>query len=146
MKKFAVIFFFSLAFIGCKKDSVEKPERLLSQQEMENILYDIAIVQAMHAYAPRTLEENDLTESKYIYEKYKIDSTTFIQNHNYYASNPEVYKKIQEKITERLNKEKKALDTEIKKEEAKKPKPQKAVYNNPTLNKNAAAVKQNSGK
>lgn len=132
--------------MGCKKDSAEKPERLLSQQEMENILYDVAIIQAMNAYAPRTLEENDLTADKYIYEKYKIDSTTFAQNHNYYASNPEMYKKIQEKITERLNNEKTALDTLVKKKEPKKPKPQKAVYDNPTFDKDAAVVKQNQGK
>ncbi len=84
---------------------------------MASILYDITLLQAMNSYTPGTLQENDIILREYIYEKYDIDSVTFAQNHRYYASKLEEYKKIQEKVMKRLKTEKIVIDSLAKTEE-----------------------------
>lgn len=126
MKKVAAIFLISILLFSCKKE-VKKPDNLLSEKKMEDIFYDLALLQVMNTFSQKTLDENDIVANKYIYEKYKIDSVTFVQNQTYYAQNLEMYKRIQGKVTERLKKEKTLVDTlvvkEAKLEEKKNMKP-----------------------
>ena len=81
---------------------------------MIDILYDISLLEAI-----KTQNINGGMNSKmgndYIYKKYKIDSIQFIKSNKYYASDIEEYKKMFEKIKERLNKETLKIDGELKK-------------------------------
>ena len=45
---------------------------------------------------------------QYIFDKYKIDSTTYRQNQLYYAGDARKYKKLYKKVLERLEGENKA--------------------------------------
>ena len=56
-----------------------------------------------------TLENNGVDGKNYVYKKYKIDSLTFAQNNKWYAGNLDQYQKIQERVTERLKKQKELL-------------------------------------
>jgi hypothetical protein len=118
MKNAAVVFLLSILLLSCSK-GVEKPDNLLSEGKMEDILYDVALLQVMSSFTPKTLDDNEVNAGKYIYKKYAIDSLTFAQNQVYYASNLEAYKKIQGKVAERLKKQKTLVDTLVKKEQAK---------------------------
>ncbi len=84
----------------------EEPERLLSEDKMADILYDITVLQAMRAHQPKYLLDNNVNTTEYIYQKYDIDSATFAQNNTYYASDLEKYERIHKKVTDRVNKEK----------------------------------------
>ena len=117
MKKLAVLFLSLFVFAACKDNEVEEPENLLSEDRMAQILYDISLLQAMNSYAPATLDANDIVFKDYIYQKYEIDSATFAQNHKYYASRLEEYKRINDKVKQRLKAEKIVIDSLVKKEE-----------------------------
>ena len=103
MKKISILFltiFFTLT--SCKKPIVEKPKTLLDKEQMENIIYDITLLEAIRSqnfgsqkYYPSTTE--------FIKKKYKVDSFTFVQNTKYYASDIKEFKKIYERVREKVD-------------------------------------------
>ena len=101
-------------FFSCNNNSVEKPKNLIGKDKMVDILYDISLLEAI-----KTQNINGGMNSKmgneYIYKKYKIDSVQFVKSNKYYASDIEEYKKMFEKIKERLNAETLKIDGELKK-------------------------------
>ena len=101
-------------FFSCNTSSVEKPKNLIGKDKMIDILYDISLLEAI-----KTQNINGGITGKmsnqYIYKKYKIDSIQFVKSNKYYASNIEEYKKMFEKIKERLNTETLKIDSELKK-------------------------------
>lgn len=110
MKKLALLFVLVVAFACRQGDVVKEPAHLMSEDDMVNALYDISVFQAMRGSAGKELEENKVDPKAYIYKKYNIDSTTFSQNHRYYASRLEQYEEIQKKVKEKLLAEKTKLN------------------------------------
>lgn len=92
---------------ACNKSVAEKPEHLVSEEEMTNILYDMALLQAMKSYNNATLTEKGVNSQTYIFKKYKLDSLQLAQNHTYYASDLDKYSKMVRNVTARINEEKK---------------------------------------
>jgi len=108
MKKFTLLLVSVIAF-SCGGPAAEEPKRLLSEDEMVNIIYDINMIQSMRSFQPQALDDNNVDAKKYIFKKYKIDSLTFAQNNTWYASNIEKYDGILKKVSERVKKEKEVL-------------------------------------
>ncbi len=111
----------SILFLACESGP-EKPGRLLSEDEMANVIYDINMVQSMRSSQPLALDDNNVDAKKYIFKKYKLDSLTFAQNTAWYAANMEQYEAIEKKVSDRIRKEKDALTpkadtTKVKKSE-----------------------------
>ena len=73
---------------------------------MVNIIYDLSILQAAEGAYTYKLADSNIEIDQYIFDKYKIDSTTFSQNQLYYASDLSKYKKIYKKVIEKLDNEK----------------------------------------
>ena len=82
-----------------------KPDNLLDEEVMTNILFDIAILQAADGSMPLRLSEEQINSSTYIYKKYTIDSLTFYQNQRYYAADVKQYKKMYQEVLDRLDEE-----------------------------------------
>ncbi|NDI97912.1 DUF4296 domain-containing protein [Flavobacterium sp. LaA7.5] len=116
MRKAALIL---LAFLvlACNDDTPQKPEKLLTEDEMVDVLYDITILQSVKSFNPKVLRENKIDLPDYVYNKYNIDSTVFAQNHAYYAAQLNVYEQIHNRVTDRVKKEKEPFDTEQPKTE-----------------------------
>jgi hypothetical protein len=112
------LLFLFLAFfvISCSKNPVPKPDNLLDEETMVNILYDISLLQAIDGSMPNKLMEQDIKMDQYIFEKYKIDSITYRQNQLYYAGNARKYKKIYKKVLEKLEQENPGNSQDINKE------------------------------
>ncbi len=106
--------FLGVFVISCSKNPVPKPDNLLDEELMTEILFDIAILQAAEGTMQHRLAENNIKSNLFIYEKYKIDSLTFHQNQKYYASKTRKYKKMHQKVLERLDEIKAA--NEVKKD------------------------------
>ena len=106
--KQVLFLFISLLMISCSKNPVPKPDNLLDDEVMVDIIYDISILQATDGSMPQKLIENDIKMDQYIFEKYKIDSVTYRQNQLYYAGDARKYKKLYKKVLERLEGENKA--------------------------------------
>lgn len=101
MKK-GLIVLIVIFVVGCSKNPVPKPENFLDEETMENIMYDVAILQGASANAPEQLIEKNINPKEFIYKKYKIDSVTFHQNNRYYAADVKKYKFMYKRVLERI--------------------------------------------
>lgn len=122
-----------LAFLvlSCSTSTIEKPEKLIDQATMENILYDLAMLQAIKGHNPKKLPENSINPKTYVFQKYKIDSTQFAQSNKYYSSDVAGYKKLYENIISKITQEKKNVEAQIKKElEAKQKQKKDSIKKN----------------
>lgn len=109
---------------------VQKPKKLIEKETMENILYDLALLQALKGHSPKELTKNEVDPKTYIYQKYKIDSLQFVENNRYYSADVQNYMSMFSKVIERLDKEKKAVKEIVKKEtEAKQKKIRDSIAN-----------------
>ncbi|MEO5776715.1 MAG: DUF4296 domain-containing protein [Flavobacterium sp.] len=114
MKKIIIIVCCMFSVISCNNNSVEKPKNLIGKDKMVDILYDISLLEAI-----KTQNINGGITVKmgndYIYKKYKIDSVQFVKSNKYYASDLEEYKKMFEKVKERLSTATLKIDEKMKK-------------------------------
>ena len=101
----------ALFLASCNHNAVEKPENLIEEEVMTNILYDLSIMEAMKSQNPYAPQNQSINPKEYIFKKYKIDSLQFATSNRYYVSQIEEYKKMYDKVNERLEKEKKAADS-----------------------------------
>jgi len=118
MKKIVSLLACVLFLWSCKSE-VEKPEKLFSEEQMVDMIYDLTILEAIKNNNPSFLENKSIDPYTYIYTKYKIDSLQFVQNNKYYASDVKEYAKIYEKVFSRIELNKSEVDTLLKKESKK---------------------------
>ncbi|MFD2892440.1 DUF4296 domain-containing protein [Flavobacterium chuncheonense] len=102
--------------ISCNNNPISKPKNDLGEAKMVEILHDIAVLQAAEVYNAEKLIDGNVNTTTYIFEKYGIDSLTFVQNQRYYTSNPKEYKKIYDAIIKKVDAQKAIADTLAKKE------------------------------
>jgi hypothetical protein len=119
MKK-GVLFFILISLIfSCKEEVVKKPENLIEKDIMVDVMYDLALLEAIKYQSPNALQAHKINPDEYIYKKYKIDSAQFVQSNMYYASDYKEYKKMYDQINSRLVKNKSLLEEAIKNEKDK---------------------------
>lgn len=107
----------TLFFLSCNnKSEIKKPNKFIESETMENILYDLALLQALKSYSPDKLKENSINPKTYIYQKYKIDSLQFAQNNIYYATQSDEYSLMFERISKKIQANKAKADTIISRE------------------------------
>lgn len=87
---------------ACTENPVPQPKVLLDEETMENIIFDVAVLQAAKANSPEVLQANNIDSKDFIYKKYKIDSTTYHQNNRYYAGNVRKHKHMHKRVLARL--------------------------------------------
>jgi hypothetical protein len=86
---------------------------------MMDIMYDLALLEAIKYQNPAVLDSNQIRPKQFIYKKYKIDSLQLAQNNVYYASDYKSYKVMFESVVKRIANEKKRANAAIKLEEKK---------------------------
>ena len=119
MNKIIVCFVLVSLIFSCKEAVIKKPENLIEKEVMVDILYDLSLLEAINFQTSKPLETYKLTPSQYIYQKYKIDSLQFAQNNMFYAADYKAYKKMNEQINARLDKNKILIEGVIKNEKKK---------------------------
>ena len=122
MKRLVLLSLLFVLAIACgHKDKGFIPERLLSEQEMINIMTDVQIIEADINYQKsqeREQEPNDtikiipkdyvkLSMDYYaqLFEHYGITDSIFEQNLKYYTKRPAELEKIMDSVMQRLTKE-----------------------------------------
>ena len=120
MKK--LLFLLSLIglLINCNSKPVEKPNDLINEDMMVDILYDLYVINGMKSSDMKYLEDRGIKPAKYIYQKYKIDSLQFAKSDHYYATDVDGYARLYERVTLRLQRNKAAIDSLIAKEPKEK--------------------------
>lgn len=86
---------------------VEKPQNLIEEGQMVNMLYDLSLLQA--SYSVLNMQDKRIDGLKFLKEKYGVDSTAFASSNKYYASQPEKYQKMQKQVLEMMEAEKAKL-------------------------------------
>lgn len=125
MKNFVVILLILLLSVSCKKELVKEPENLIEKEKMVDIIYDLALLDAIKYQQPLSLDSLDSNPKKFIFRKYKVDSLQFAQSNMYYAADFDNYKEMFDEISARLEKEKKSNEKKLKAQEKKEAKAKK---------------------
>jgi hypothetical protein len=142
MKKIALIVIL-IFLIACKKEAVEKPDRLIDKEDMVNIMYDLALLNVIkYQYAAKLDNKYDKNELGYVYTKYNIDSAQFVQSNSYYAADYKGYKVMFDEIALKVDSNAKLLDSLIKLEAKKLPKKKKNTIKKDSLSKNESVQKR----
>ncbi|WP_277871398.1 DUF4296 domain-containing protein [Pseudotamlana carrageenivorans] len=81
----------------------KKPENLIPQDKMINILIDSKLLSSANSANKRTLIDSNLDVNTYVYQKYKIDSLQFADSNAYYAFHIDLYDAIYNKAIDSLN-------------------------------------------
>lgn len=112
-----LIFLIALSTIGCNyEDKPKKPEDLISQDKMVDILYDVFILTSAKGTSKGLLEDNGIYPENYVFEKHKIDSLQFALSNEYYGFNVDEYESIIARVEERFIKDKAKFQAKIDKE------------------------------
>ena len=122
-----MLFFLLVTACGHKEKGF-MPERLLTEQEMIDMLTDVQIIEADINYQKtkeRDQKEEDsvkiapkdylkMTREYYdqFFEHYGITDSIFSQNIRYYSERPEVLERIVDSVMNRLDKEKSTSSTQ----------------------------------
>ncbi|WP_299218879.1 DUF4296 domain-containing protein [uncultured Aquimarina sp.] len=119
MKKGIVYSFFSLVLIvfSCQSlDKTQKPENLLAEDKMVEILTDIAFVKAAKGSYKKVFDIEKINPESYILKKHGVDSLVFAENNNWYINQLDEYEEIFKKVKSNLEKSKVKFE-KLKKEE-----------------------------
>ena len=119
MKKGVLFFILISLILSCKEEVIKKPENLIEKEIMVDVMYDLALLEAIKYQSPNALQAHKINPDEYINKKYKIDSAQFVQSNMYYASDYKEYKKMYDQINSRLVKNKSLLEEAIKNEKDK---------------------------
>ena len=105
MKKIIATIIALFVLVSCNNSPMEKPDNLIEERVMTNILYDLMLLDAMKSQNPYDTIKKNIKPKEYVFKKYKIDSLQFVKSNQYYISQIDVYKKMYDVIHERLEKE-----------------------------------------
>jgi len=109
--KFKWILIFAVLLVSCQNlEEIKKPDGLIPEKKMVEVLTDLSILYSAKNYNRRILEETGLPLKTYLYEKHQIDSLQLAQSTEYYAKNYIRFKKIYDQVKLNLNKMKADLE------------------------------------
>jgi len=147
MKKVLCFFIGAFILLGCQQTAIDKPDNLIEEDTMEDILYDLALLDAIRTNNSTLLDKKNITTSTYVYDKYDIDSLQFANSNHYYASDVHNYLKMYQRVETRLAGEKTKIDTIIARESRiiTTPKQPKALKNLDSI-KRSTNLEGKSGK
>ncbi|HIB36558.1 DUF4296 domain-containing protein [Mesonia sp.] len=123
MKKSAYILFsfILLVFAACQNvDHAEKPENLIAEDKMIDVLTDLLKLDAAEGFSSIEYEKREVKTKELIFEKYKIDSLQFVNSVEYYAEDFKTNERIYSEVQDRLEAEKKELDSLVEAEKKEK--------------------------
>lgn len=104
MKKLLIPFLAIFVLItSCNETVVKAPENLIDENKMVDIIYDLSLLDAIKTQGDN--QKSYPTTTEFLKEKYQIDSVTFASNSKYYASDIKNYKKMYDRVKDRLNQE-----------------------------------------
>lgn len=103
MKSLIPVLLLVILVSGCQNvDKTRKPEDLIPKEKMVDVITEIALLHGARSYNKNLLEEKGIDPSRYIYEKFSIDSMQFARSNDYYAANVKQYHEIYLEVKERL--------------------------------------------
>ena len=90
-------------FISCEKDNAPKPDKLITEADLEEVLYEMAILQGAESQS-KTSGGDFIDTYQYIKNRFGLDSLTIVQNNMYYSYDYKNYELMNQRILKRLKK------------------------------------------
>ncbi|MGM0565262.1 MAG: DUF4296 domain-containing protein [Bacteroidota bacterium] len=115
---FALTLIAVLLFSSCSKEEEKRPEKVLSESEMVDVMVDVHLAEAVLTRKRGENQKVDrLTDAYYkkIYEKHDISKKTFDTSFSYYQQNLSDLQRIYEQVITELNKMQRKREMERKK-------------------------------
>lgn len=122
-----------------------EPDNLLPKEKMIDIYSDMILLDAIHRSNPKSLESFGIEVSEHLKNKYNIDSTTLVQNIEYYNFQFETNIEIYEKVSENIESRKVIIDSIVKQRDSLEKDERKRVKENlkdSTASKEKTKLKQ----
>ena len=113
--------------MACEPTGYPKPDDLISEKKMVEILYDIHLnesIQKNLKFSEDSVDFSSIDLHFSILQKHEVGDSLFIKSVLYYSSLPKVYERIYQDVVDKLS----HLEQENEKREAVKIRPDKAVY------------------
>ncbi len=110
MKKLLTIVLVLVIGTSCVEKIIEKPDDLIPQEKMTQMLFDLAILNAAKSTNSSLLEVHFDSPTNFLMEQYGVDSLQFVKSDLYYASQPLVYEAIYKEVSAKLEKEKNRIE------------------------------------
>ncbi len=127
---------------GCQDvHKTEKPEDLIPEDKMVEVITEIALLHGARSYNKNLLEEKGIDPSRYIYEKFSIDSLQFARSNDYYAEHVKQYQDIYSQVKERLDSLRVKYDS-IREREERRRDSIRELEDRDTLSRNSDSIRK----
>lgn len=107
MKKFQLILFaLIVALVACDEPMVPKPEHLVKEDDMIDMLVDIHLAEATYIkfrYDSIMKDNSSINFYYSVLDKYQVPDSVFERSFVFYASTPKKFDKMYRKVTSRLS-------------------------------------------
>lgn len=123
IRSLLIVFVF---FLSCDKGKISKPENLIPESKMVDIIVDMTMMNSGQGLNKALLEREGIIPADYVFAKYEIDSIQFAASNEYYAHNIDTYKAIYSRVKLQLD-DKKKFYKKLSEEEAKAKKKQDSI-------------------
>ncbi len=120
--KRALIIIAAIFLVQCKNNRIdrpEKPDNLLSEDKMVEVIYDMTLMSAAKGLNRRIIENNGIDPEVFVFDKHDIDSSQFAQSNRYYSYDIKVYESIYQRVKQKLETQKSVFNDELKKRATK---------------------------
>lgn len=107
MRKIAFILtLFVSIFISCENDVIEKPNPLIKEKEMIEMLVDIHLAEATFNHMRNDSIVKNSSSANFYYSvlaKYEVADSVFEKSFIYYASSPKKFEEMYREVLSKLN-------------------------------------------
>ncbi len=83
-----------LMFLSCGQVDQEKPENLIGEEKMADLIFELALFDASKVFVMKGETSRIGLDSESFYKYHNIDSTQFAVSNAYYAKQPKAYLRI----------------------------------------------------
>ena len=97
-----IIFILLILFVSIGCETSNKPNNLIGKKQMENIIFDILILNGINTNS--LMNEVEVIGDEFIFERYSIDSLQFYESEAYYSKKPRDHYEIYSNVKKRISK------------------------------------------
>lgn len=112
-----IIVILAMFLVQCKNNKIDRPDRpdnLLTEDQMVEVLYDMTLMSAAKGLNRRVIENNGIDPEEFVYNKHKIDSAQFAESNRYYSYDIKLYESIYRRVKKKLENQKALFNSELK--------------------------------
>ena len=96
-----IIFILLILFVPLScGSSNKKPDNLIAKEKMENIIFDILILNSINANS--LMSKTETIGDELIFDRHSVDSIQFYESEMYYSKSPRVHSEIYSNVKRRI--------------------------------------------